>query len=136
MQRRPMQETEEVIDSAMNKELNYNARSSGAAKRIIRYTLLRMKSWRGKSRGDTYRAAMENWARSDYILAHTRALYAVDGAKNCGPAYINDGFDKVNVYFSYNSDINCMEDQTTGLMLPGKYELLVNYDQPQYPSSY
>jgi hypothetical protein len=68
---------------------------------------------------------MENWARSDYILAHARALYAVDGAKNCGPAYINGGFDKVNVYFSYNSDINCMEVRTTGPMLPGKYELLV-----------
>jgi hypothetical protein len=40
---------------------------------------------------------MENWARSDNIIAHDRALYAVDGAKNCGPAYINDGFDKVNV---------------------------------------
>jgi hypothetical protein len=79
---------------------------------------------------------MENWARSDYILAHARALYAVDGAKNCGPAYTNDGFDKVNVYFSYNSDINCMEVRTTGPMLPGKYELLVNYDQPHSPSSY
>jgi hypothetical protein len=89
-----------------------------------------------KSRADTYRAAMDSWARSDYILAHARALYAVDGAKNCGPAYINDGFDKVNVYFSYNSDANCMEVRTTGPMLPGKYELLVNYDQPQYPSSY
>jgi hypothetical protein len=33
-------------------------------------------------------------------------MAAVDGAKNCGPADINDGFDKVNVYFSYNSDIN------------------------------
>jgi hypothetical protein len=79
---------------------------------------------------------MENWARSDYILAHARALYAVDAAKNCGPAYINDGFDKVNVYFSYNSDINCMEVQTTGPMLPGKYELLVNYKQQHSPSSY
>jgi hypothetical protein len=53
-----------------------------------------------KSRGDIYRAAMENWARSEYILAHARALYAVNGVKTCGPAYINDGFDKVNVYFS------------------------------------
>jgi hypothetical protein len=76
------------------------------------------------------------WARSDYILAHARVLYAVDGAKNCGPAYINDRFDKANVYFSYNSNLNCMEVRTTGPMLPGKYELLVNYDQPQYPSSY
>jgi hypothetical protein len=48
------------------------------------------------------------------------------GAKNCGPANINDGFDKeVNVYFSYNSDINCMEVRTTGPMLSGKYELLL-----------
>jgi hypothetical protein len=89
-----------------------------------------------QSRKDHYQEAMQSWAQSDYVLAHPRAQYAVDGAKNCGPAYINDGFDKVNVYFSYNNDLRCMEIRTIGPMLPGKYELLVNYDQPHRPSTY
>jgi hypothetical protein len=54
----------------------------------------------------------------------------------CGPAYINDGFDTVNVYFSYSKANRRMEVRTRGPLDPGKYEALVNYDDPYYPSGY
>ena len=89
-----------------------------------------------KSQRTQYRDFIQTWAHSDRVLAHARAQYAVNGSASCGPAYINDGFDKVNVYFSYNSDLNCMEVRTIGPLLPGIYELLVNYDPPGFPSTY
>jgi hypothetical protein len=82
------------------------------------------------------KAFIQKWMGCDNILVHERAGYAVKGDVKCGPAYTNDGFDKVNVYFSYNKELKRMELRTTGPLLPGKYEALVNYDTPGQPSTF
>jgi hypothetical protein len=84
----------------------------------------------------TYKKAMNQWALSDYVLAHSGANNVVNGAINCHTSYINDGFDKTNVYFSSNKDLRRMEVRIIGPLLPGKYEALINYDPPIHPSSY
>jgi hypothetical protein len=82
------------------------------------------------------KAFLKTWLGCDNILVHERAGYAVKGDVKCGPAYTNDGFDKVNVYFSYSKELKRMELRTTGPLLPGNYEALVNYDTPGQPSTY
>jgi hypothetical protein len=57
---------------------------------------------------------MNQWTFSDYVLGHSGANYAVNGAMNCGTSYINDGFDKTNVYFLFNKDLRRMEVRTIG----------------------
>jgi hypothetical protein len=78
----------------------------------------------------------EPWSRDGFALSHRGENYVVNGDPACGPAYINDGFDKVNVYFSYSKVNKRMEVRTRGPLAPGKYEALVNYDDPLYPSGY
>jgi hypothetical protein len=60
----------------------------------------------------------------------------VNGDPACGPAYINYVFDKVNVYFSYSKANKRVEVRTRGPLDPRKYEALVKYDDPLYPSGY
>jgi hypothetical protein len=76
------------------------------------------------------------WSRDGFALSHRGANYVVNGDPACGPTYINDGFDKVNVYFLYSKANKRMEVRTRVPLDPGKYEALVNYDDPLYPSGY
>jgi hypothetical protein len=78
----------------------------------------------------------ELWSKGGVALSHRGANYVVNGDPACGPAYINDGFDLINVYFSYSKTNKRMEVRTRGPLDPGKYEALVNYNDPLYPSGY
>jgi hypothetical protein len=84
----------------------------------------------------SHKQLSELWSKRGFALSHRGANYVVDGDQACGPAYINDGFDRVNVYFSYSKANKRMEVRTRGPMDPGKYEAMVNYDEPHYPSGY
>jgi hypothetical protein len=84
----------------------------------------------------SHKQLTELWSKGGFALSHRGANYVVDGDPACGPAYINDGFDTVNVYFSYSKANRRMEVRTRGPLDPGKYEALVNYDDPHYPSGY
>jgi hypothetical protein len=72
----------------------------------------------------SYRKALNLETLSEYVLAHSGAQYMVD-----------DGFDKTNVYFLFNKDLRRIKVRTTGPILPGKYEALVDYYPPLYPFS-
>jgi hypothetical protein len=81
----------------------------------------------------SHKQLTELWSKGGGALSHRGANYVVDGDPACGPAYINDGFDTVNVYFSYSKANRRMKVRTRGPLDPGKYEALVNYDDPLYP---
>jgi hypothetical protein len=84
----------------------------------------------------SHKQLTELWSRGGVALSHRGANYVVNGDPACGPAYINGGFDTVNVYFSYSKANRCMEVRTRRPLDPGKYKALVNYDDPLYPSGY
>jgi hypothetical protein len=84
----------------------------------------------------SHKQLTELWSRGGVALSHRGANYVVNGDPARGPAYINDGFDTVNVYFSYSKANRRMKVRTRGPLDPGKYEALVNYDDPLYPSGY
>jgi hypothetical protein len=66
----------------------------------------------------SHKQLTELWSR--VALFHRGANYVVNGDPACGPAYINDGFDTVNVYFSYSKANRRMEVRTREIRSAGQ----------------